>query len=73
MLKRFSEALDCEVRRTGTEWAVVPPTYRRDLRIPEDLAEEIARSIGYDKIPATIPPLSSDPAFRGFQSAEDLA
>ncbi len=55
--------LDCEVSEVGSEWKVVPPSYRRDLRIPEDLAEEIARTIGYDKIPSTIPPLSSDPSF----------
>ncbi|MGK5084648.1 phenylalanine--tRNA ligase subunit beta [Bdellovibrionota bacterium FG-1] len=57
-------SLDCVVRKNGNQhWTVIPPSYRRDLRIPEDLAEEVARTLGYDQIPATIPPLSSDPTF----------
>ncbi len=31
------------------------PTYRRDLSLPQDLIEEVARYIGYDKIPAKLP------------------
>jgi len=31
------------------------PTYRRDLSIPEDFAEEIGRIWGYDKLPETLP------------------
>jgi phenylalanyl-tRNA synthetase beta chain len=58
------KALDCELREQGaSSWSVTVPAYRRDLRIPEDLAEEVARTIGYDKIPATIPVLTSDPRF----------
>jgi phenylalanyl-tRNA synthetase beta chain len=32
-----------------------PPSYRNDLRIPEDLDEEVARLHGYEKIPTTLP------------------
>ena len=32
-----------------------PPTNRLDLQAQEDIAEEIARIMGYDKIPATVP------------------
>lgn len=35
---------------------VVPPTRRQDLRIEEDLIEEVARVIGYERIPLTLPP-----------------
>ena len=35
---------------------VVPPAYRFDLRIEEDLIEEVVRVIGYGKLPVT-PPL----------------
>lgn len=31
------------------------PTYRRDLKIQEDITEEIARVFGFDKIPLTTP------------------
>lgn len=34
---------------------VVPPTYRFDLVIEEDLIEEIARIYGYNNIPANLP------------------
>jgi phenylalanyl-tRNA synthetase beta chain len=53
--------LGCEVVAKGKEWVVIPPPYRLDLSIKEDLAEEIARSLGYDKIASTIPKLSSAP------------
>ena len=36
---------------------VLPPSWRFDLQIEEDLIEEVVRVIGYDKLPAT-PPLA---------------
>ena len=35
--------------------SVVPPSYRLDLKGEIDLAEEVARVVGYDRIPATMP------------------
>lgn len=43
---------------------LTPPTYRLDLTIKEDFAEELARTIGYDAIPATIPVLTGMPKSR---------
>ncbi len=39
------------------ELSVTPPSWRFDLRIEEDLIEEVIRVIGYDKLPTT-PPLA---------------
>jgi phenylalanyl-tRNA synthetase beta chain len=42
------------------DWVEVSPTsFRRDLSRPVDLMEEVARLIGYDHIPVTIPDISS--------------
>lgn len=34
---------------------VIVPTWRQDLERPADIAEEVARFYGYDKIPTTLP------------------
>lgn len=45
--------LEIDMRRRGNgEWEATGPSYRFDLAIEEDLIEEVARMIGYDKIPA---------------------
>jgi len=38
-----------------TIFVVTPPSWRKDLEIPEDLVEEVARLVGYSHIPATLP------------------
>ena len=39
----------------GGEFRVIPPSYRFDIAIEEDLVEELARIHGYDRVPATMP------------------
>ena len=36
-------------------WEVLPPVFRLDVSIPEDVVEEIGRIHGYDKVPASLP------------------
>ncbi|MDO4794368.1 MAG: phenylalanine--tRNA ligase subunit beta [Brachymonas sp.] len=43
---------------------VVPPSYRFDLQIEEDLIEEVIRVIGYHKLPATPPQAPITPKLR---------
>ncbi len=43
------------VSKVGEMFSVTVPTYRRDLNIAEDFAEEIGRIWGYDKLPETLP------------------
>ncbi|MEI7516627.1 MAG: phenylalanine--tRNA ligase subunit beta, partial [Betaproteobacteria bacterium] len=48
--------LGLDVTQAEGVLTVVPPTFRFDLQIEEDLIEEVARMVGYDQLPHT-PPL----------------
>lgn len=41
--------------KNGEDIHVVIPSYRTDLLIEEDIAEEIIRILGYDRLPSTMP------------------
>jgi phenylalanyl-tRNA synthetase beta chain len=49
------EDLGAAVVKNDAGWSVTAPSWRQDLETKEDLSEEIARLVGYDKIPATLP------------------
>lgn len=48
-------ALGLRVEEGDGVLSVTAPSYRFDLQIEEDLIEEIARVVGYDKLPSTPP------------------
>jgi phenylalanyl-tRNA synthetase beta chain len=52
ILKRLN--FHVKVRGDG-EWDVLPPVFRLDVAIPEDLVEEVGRVYGYDRVPPTLP------------------
>jgi phenylalanyl-tRNA synthetase beta chain len=49
------EQVGCKVSASGDDLTVVPPTWRPDISIAEDLSEEVARLHGYEQIPSVVP------------------
>ncbi|HSK34287.1 MAG TPA: phenylalanine--tRNA ligase subunit beta, partial [Propionicimonas sp.] len=47
--------------------AIVPPTWRPDLRDPYDYVEEVGRKVGFDKIPSIVP---AAPVGRGLSRSQ---
>jgi phenylalanyl-tRNA synthetase beta chain len=43
------------VEQSGATLSVMPPYFRRDVSLPEDLVEEVGRMIGYARVPSTLP------------------
>ncbi len=43
-------SLGMQVTQSGTDLRVLPPSFRFDIALPEDLSEEVARLYGYDQI-----------------------
>ena len=54
-------SLGCTVIVEGEGLEVSTPSWRHDLLIPEDLAEEILRLRGYQHIPSVLPPMAGPP------------
>lgn len=53
--KRILETLGLEIKLQKNNLKAEIPSYRADLKIEEDLIEEIARIFGYEKINETLP------------------
>ncbi len=49
------EAIGARVESADGGLTVLPPTWRPDLTFPAALAEEVARIVGYDRIPSILP------------------
>ncbi len=53
--KRILERLGCGVSVTGDSFSVQPPRNRNDLKIREDIIEELARVVGFDNLAMSLP------------------
>ena len=58
------EALGCNTKEKDEMISVIPPSWRPDLKIPEDLIEEIARIFGYENIPSQKPEFLNNDSFK---------
>ncbi|MEH6781382.1 MAG: phenylalanine--tRNA ligase subunit beta [Rhodoglobus sp.] len=63
------QAIGATVESTDTGWSVTPPSWRPDLGDKTTLVEEVARIVGYDRIPAVLPVA---PPGRGLTRAQRL-
>jgi phenylalanyl-tRNA synthetase beta chain len=63
------ELIGASVERDDEGYLVVPPSWRPDLRDQADLAEEVARIVGYHRIPAVLP---TAPPGRGLTRGQRL-
>ena len=54
-VSRILATLGMQVEATADGWQVVPPSWRFDIGIEEDLIEEVARIHGYEQIPTVAP------------------
>ncbi|MBT4124410.1 MAG: phenylalanine--tRNA ligase subunit beta [Candidatus Pacebacteria bacterium] len=50
------EKLECQVNAVKNTLHVTPPSFRKDLTIPADIVEEIARIYGYHNLPSVLMP-----------------
>lgn len=60
--RRMLESLGCHVRTRDARWTVQVPTHRHDLSQPVDLIEEVARLVGYERVPSALPRITVNPA-----------
>jgi len=54
-IRQVLEDLNFEYQEQADLFDVEIPSYRSDIEIEQDLMEEVARLIGYDRIPTTLP------------------
>ncbi|MBP6946355.1 MAG: phenylalanine--tRNA ligase subunit beta [Candidatus Pacebacteria bacterium] len=67
--------LDLSVSISENAFTITPPFERTDLKIPEDLIEEVGRVLGYDRVPRVEPTFNATPdqaRYRGIERMKDM-
>lgn len=54
--------VECGVEQHGDQLIIMPPFWRTDLEIPEDIVEEVGRLNGYETLPHSLPQRSTQAA-----------
>ena len=68
-IKDKLEIVGCEIKEnSATDWTISPPSWRSDLILAPDFVEEVARMIGFDAIPSTLPIGKGGASLTPFQS-----
>lgn len=62
-VKETLERMFLQVVIEGDMIRIKIPEFRKDLNIPEDIADEVGRLFGYDKLEAKVPSFKSDDEF----------
>lgn len=61
---RLLENVEFDVTSNSGNLRVLPPFWRTDIEIKEDVVEEVGRLYGYNKLPVSLPARSSKPTKR---------
>lgn len=73
-IRRALVSVGLDVAAAGPDaWTVRPPSWRVDLTREADLVEEVARHLGYDRIPSSLPTVGGEPSAGTIHPLEEPA